>query len=302
MSAMPTWDQFMVPALRVLVSVGASSRREMYELVAVDTGLTEEQKSELLASGQTKYQNRIGWALSNLTKAKLLSRPVRATYAITDLGRQMLNQHPAAITKADLRLVPGYEEPHKTKPTSSVPVEPIDAQEPALDPVEQVEEGIARINEQVGSEILEHLTAQEPAFFERVVVDLIVAMGYGGQDAKAVRTQLTNDEGIDGVIDEDVLGLSSVYVQAKLYALGRSVHRPEVQAFVGALHGKRANQGVFFTTGHFSSGAHTYARAIQDRVVLIDGDRLARLMIRYRVGAQTVRTVSIVKTDEDFFE
>ena len=127
-------------------------------------------------------------------------------------------------------------------------------------------------------------------------------MGYGGAEGSATRTQLSNDGGIDGIIDQDALGLSRVYVQAKRYAMDAVVGRPEVQGFVGALHGNQANQGVFITTGRFSSGARQFADAIATRVVLVDGPRLARLMIKYRVGVQVRQTYDIVELDEDFFE
>ncbi|MDA8205336.1 MAG: restriction endonuclease, partial [Thermaerobacter sp.] len=171
-----------------------------------------------------------------------------------------------------------------------------------LDPYELVEQGIARINSEVASNLLSRLHSQDPAFFEQAVVDLVVAMGYGGADARATRTQLSNDSGIDGIIDQDVLGLSRVYIQAKRYSLDSSVQRPDVQSFVGALQGQQANQGVFITTGRFSSGAIEYAKSVPTRVVLIDGPRLAELMIRYRVGVQIKRTLQIVDVDEDFFE
>ena len=150
--------------------------------------------------------------------------------------------------------------------------------------------------------ILDELHAREPAFFEQAVLDLLMAMGYGGAEGTATRTQLSNDGGIDGVIDQDALGLSRVYVQAKRYALDASIGRPEIQAFVGALHGNAANQGVYITTAGFSSGAKDYAKGIATRVVLVDGQRLAALMIRYGVGVQVKRTVEIVEVDEDFFE
>jgi restriction system protein len=127
-------------------------------------------------------------------------------------------------------------------------------------------------------------------------------MGYGGADTRATRTQLSNDGGIDGIIDQDVLGLSRVYIQAKRYALTSSVQRPDIQSFVGALQGQQANQGVFITTGRFSSGATDYAKSVPTRVVLIDGSRLAELMIRYRVGVQVKQTLQIIDVDEDFFE
>ncbi|MGP5146639.1 restriction endonuclease [Corynebacterium variabile] len=171
-----------------------------------------------------------------------------------------------------------------------------------LDPVEQIEDGLQRLNNTVADELLTRLHSNDPSFFEQAVLDLLIAMGYGGAEGRAVRTQLSNDGGIDGVIDQDALGLSRIYVQAKRYALDRTVARPDIQAFVGALQGAQASQGVFLTTGRFTAGAVQYAEAIQSRVVLIDGERLARLMIRYGVGVQVERTVAIVRVDEDFFE
>lgn len=198
---------------------------------------------------------------------------------------------------AELNLNPTTTEPqeHGLDPAA-------DLTATALDPEEQVAQGIARIQANVAADLLSRLHANEPAFFEQAVIDLLVAMGYGGTDTAATRTQLTNDAGIDGIIDQDALGLSRVYVQAKRYALDSSVGRPEIQAFVGALHGVQANQGVFMTTGRFSSGAKAYADGVATRVVLIDGARLAALMIRYGVGVQVKRTVQIVEIDEDFFD
>ena len=171
-----------------------------------------------------------------------------------------------------------------------------------LDPVEQIEQGIERIHAEVAADLLARLHAQAPAFFEQAVLDLLLAMGYGGAEGRASRTQLTNDGGIDGIIDQDALGLSRIYVQAKRYALGSSVQRPEIQGFVGALHGNKAGQGVFITTARFSTGAQKYANEVPTPVVLIDGPKLASLMIRYGVGVQVRRTVKLVEVDEDFFE
>ena len=160
---------------------------------------------------------------------------------------------------------------------------------PISDPTEQVEQGVARINEEVASELLSRLVEQDPAFFEKAVVELLLAMGYGGVGGRGVTTDLTNDGGIDGVIDQDVLGLSKVYVQAKRYSpRGNSVQRPEVQGFVGALSGK-ADGGVFITTSRFSAGAVQWARTVPARIILIDGRRLAELMIEYGVGVQVER-------------
>ncbi len=168
--------------------------------------------------------------------------------------------------------------------------------------MEQVEDGISRIHADVVAQLLGRIRSQQPAFFEQAVLDLLIAMGYGGAEGHATRTQLSNDGGIDGIVDQDALGLSRIYVQAKRYSFDSAVGRPEIQAFVGALHGNQANQGEFITTGRFSGGARTYADAVSSRVILIEGQRLAALMIRYGVGVQVSRTLHIVELDEDFFE
>jgi len=297
--SLPTWDQFMIPVLRVLADGQVRNRRQLYDEVAAAERLTQEQKAVVLDSGQLKYENRIGWAVSYLVKAQAVHRPRRGHHSITDVGRDLLQKYPGGLTERDLRTLDGYEDMRASRSARAVDTEEAESD---LDPIEQVETGIARINEGVAAELLQRLHEREPAFFEQAVVDLIVAMGYGGADAKATRTQLSNDGGIDGIIDQDTLGLNRVYIQAKRYAPDNTVGRPDIQSFVGALHGQQANQGVFITTGRFSSGAIEYASGVATRVVLIDGQRLADLMIRYRVGVQVKRTLHIVELDEDFFE
>ena len=288
----------MVPVLKVLSDGQTRSRRVVYDLVARETYLTEGQRAEVLDSGERRYENRISWAMTYLGKANALERPSRAHLMITESGQSLLKTHPDGLTEADLRLIEGYDDGRK-KQLVEVEEGPASGE---LDPYELVERGIVRINSEVASNLLIRLHSQDPAFFEQAVVDLVVAMGYGGADSRVTRTQLSNDGGIDGIIDQDVLGLSRVYIQAKRYALDSSVLRPDVQSFVGALQGQQANQGVFITTGRFSRGAIEYAKSVSTRVVLIDGPRLAELMIRYRVGVQVKRTLQIVDVDEDFFE
>jgi restriction system protein len=296
--ALPTWQQFMVPVLRVLSDGEVRSRRELYDLVARETHLTDEQRAEVLDSGERRFENRISWAISYLAKANAVKRPSRGQYMITKSGKALLEGHPNGLTLADLRLIEGYDD-RRQKHTHEVANGPVCED---LDPYELVEQGIARINEEVVNNLLDRLHEQDPSFFEQAVVDLVVAMGYGGSDARATRTQLSNDGGIDGIIDQDVLGLSRVYLQAKRYSRDRPVQRPDIQSFVGALQGQQTNQGVFITTGRFSPGAVQYARSVPTRVVLIDGPRLAELMIRYGVGVKVKRKLHIVEIDENFFE
>ena len=302
MKPLPTWEEFNAPVLSVLSDGAVRTLRELRRDVAAAVGLTDEQVAEVLPSGQPRADNRIGWAASYLTRVDALNRPTRGRYEIATFGLELLAQHPGGITETHLKAVakPGDEWWITQRTLDGVTVEQVDEPVTRLDPTEQVEQGIARIHEEVASELLTRLQGQEPAFFEAAVVQLLLAMGYGGVGGKGVTTALSNDGGIDGVIDQDVLGLSKVYVQAKRYGPTSAVQRPEVQSFVGALSGK-AESGVFITTSRFSSGAIEWARTVPVRLVLIDGQRLAELMIEYGVGVQVRRTVRIVEIDEDFF-
>lgn len=305
MVTMPTWDEFMVPVLRVLADAQILRLRELRAAAIVAAHVPEDQQAELLPSGQSKVENRIGWAASYLNRVGALERPARGQYVITDVGRKLLADHPDGVRESVLRsMARAGDEWWVAKASSSRHPETVaePTTETVLDPEEQVEEGIGRIHATVAADLLTRLHGQDPTFFEQAVLDLLMAMGYGGAEGKATRTQLSGDGGIDGIIDQDALGLSRVYVQAKRYALDTPIGRPEIQGFVGALHGNQASQGVFITTARFSRGAREYAESVATRVVLVDGERLASLMIHYGVGVQAKRTVQIVEIDEDFFE
>jgi len=302
MTGLPTWEEFNLPVLSVLSDGVTRSLRELRRDVSALAGLTAQQLDEQLASGQSRSDNRIGWAASYLNRVEAVNRPGRGRYLITPFGRELLAKHPTGISEADLRAAakPG-DEWWITRPSLGGSQAPLfEEATTTLDPTEQVEQGIARIHEEVASGLLSRLHAQDPAFFEAAVVQLLLAMGYGGVGGRGVTTAFTNDGGIDGVIDQDVLGLSKVYVQAKRYASGNAVQRPEVQGFVGALSGK-ADGGVFITTSRFSPGAMEWVRTVPARLILIDGQRLAELLIEYGVGVQVSQTVRIVEIDEDFF-
>jgi len=302
MSGMPTWEEFNLPVLTVLSDGATRTLRELRRDVSVAVGLTAEQRAEALVSGQLRADNRIGWAASYLNRVDALHRPSRGRYEITDFGRELLGRHPHRITENDLKAV-AKEGDEWWISSSSVDGEEhqqADDTTTVLDPTEQVEQGVARIHEEVASELLSRLIEQDPAFFEAAVVKLLLAMGYGGVGGRGVSTDLTHDGGIDGVIDQDVLGLNKVYVQAKRYSPNNAVQRPEVQGFVGALSGM-ADGGVFITTSRFSSGAIEWTRTVPARIILIDGQRLTQLMIEYGVGVQVERTYRVVEIDEDFF-
>lgn len=310
MTSVPTWDQYMAPVLKVLSDGEVHKARDICVAAADLLDVSAEERLQTIPSGQPRFRNRSNWALSYLARSGAAERPVRGRYRITDAGRKLLVEHQNGISERDLRTFIGAPDaPHTyhalkaLEGTTSNKTVSDDSEKPIeLDPIEQIEMGIERIHASVAGDLLARLHAGDPEFFEQAVLDLIMGMGYGGAEGTATRTQLSNDGGIDGIVDQDALGLSRIYVQAKRYALDATIGRPEIQAFVGALHGNQANQGVFITTARFSSGARAYAESVPTRVVLIDGTRMAALMIRYGVGVQVKQTVHIVEMDEDFFE
>lgn len=304
-SAAPTWEEYMAPSLRILANGEVYRARQLVDAAADALGVTDEQRAVVNTSGQDQYRNRGLWALSFLARAGAVDRPTRGHYRITDTGRQLLASHPNGITEKDLREVDGYQTPRRNsgRPTVVAPAQVTTSDDAAsLDPEEMIEQGMARIVDDVSDQLLRRLLDNDPLFFEQAVLDLLIAMGYGGTEGRAARTKLSHDGGIDGIIDQDALGLSRIYVQAKRYAVDNPIGREAIQAFVGALAGNQANQGVFITTSRFARTAQDYAGSIATRVILIDGHRLARLMIRYGVGIQVRQRLEIVEIDEDFFE
>ena len=228
---MPNWEGFMIPTLQVMSDGVVRHWREFQPLVADQMGLTQEQRQEMVPSGtQNKYENRIGWGVSFMTNVGALDRPKRGHYVITEAGKQLISMFPNGAKERDLRAL--GEDPNspirpyqKTERQTAKPPAP-EAVTESLTPTEQVEDGIARIHEEVAEELLTRLQGKEPGFFEEAVVKLLLAMGYGGTTGAGSVTALSNDGGIDGVIDQDVLGLSRVYIQAKRYADGNTVDAP----------------------------------------------------------------------------
>ncbi len=301
---MPTWEEFILPTLRVMADGVKRSRREIHPLVADEAGISVEQRLRNVASGQPLYANRIGWGLSLLAKTGALSRPSRGEYVVTDAGRRLLEKFPEGVTEKDVKELAQEPssglKPYVASVRSKTDSSAFMAVETSATPTELIDAGIQRLEDEVGTELLTRLIERDPTFFEEAVVKLLVAMGYGGELGTGKATQRSNDGGIDGVIDQDYLGLNKVYIQAKRYGLDSSVGRPEIQSFVGALSGK-ADSGVFLTTGRFSNGAVDYAENVPTRVILVDGEQLAQLMIKFHVGVQQTGSISIVEIDEDFF-
>jgi restriction system protein len=271
--------------------------------LAAEFKLTQAEQDELLPSGrQTRFANRVAWAKAYLEQGGLVTSPQRGHFLITDRGRKVLKSPPKRIDIKFLDQYPEFLEFRTAKSTTEKPSAPVASETAeAGTPEEVLETAHGRIEASLASEVLARVKNGSSTFFEHLVVELLLRMGYGGSRADAGQAVgKAGDEGIDGVISEDRLGLDIVYLQAKRW--NGSVGRPEIQKFVGALHGKRAKKGVFITTGSFSSEAVAYVEHIDPKVVLIDGHRLAQLMIDFEVGVTTARTFHVKRVDSDYFD
>jgi len=277
------------------------------QIIADRLGLTEDEREEMLPSGKQRLlHNRVHWAKFYMTKAGLIDSPKRGVFVISPTGRQLLASNPGRIDVDTLKRIPAFADYYSqySSSASSPETAEVTAASSISDatPEEQIDAAHAVLTAALKADLLQRVLEQSPFFFERLIVDLLVAMGYGGSHEDAAQ-QLgkSGDGGIDGVIDEDRLGLDRIYVQAKRYAVGSSVGRPEVQGFVGSLVGRGASKGVFVTTSTFSKHAIDYARGLQQRVILIDGSQLTELMIEFGVGVRTSRAIEVKRVDEDFF-
>jgi len=302
----PNLDYIRRPALELLAESGKLTRiGDVFDLLAPKFNLTEEERNELLPSGsQRKWNNRVNWACFDLYKAGLLERPTKGRYQISDFGKEVLGSaSPHEITRSYLSEISKEFADFVTPKAVNGGTASIKPLPPITDrtPEEEIDVAVGVIDQSLRSDLLDQLLKVEPYRFEQVVIDLLFAMGYGGSREEAARvTKRAGDEGIDGVINEDRLGLDVIYVQAKRWK--STVGRPDIQGFVGALAGKQAHKGVFITTSSFSQEAIQFARNISQKVILIDGGRLADLMIEHNVGVSTTRTVAIKRIDSDYFE
>lgn len=296
----PDFQSLMLPLLRLAGDRQEHAFRTAVDALAEQFSLTEQERHEPIPSGpQPVFTNRVGWARTYMVKAGLLRPSRRAHFEITELGLQVLNQKPGRINIAFLKQFPGFTEFQKGSPGKSEKDDQgIAVQEHT--PEEAIEAAHQLLVAELADELLATVKGCSPTFFERLVVDLLVKMGYGGtlRDA-AEAIGRPGDEGIDGIIKEDRLGLDVVYVQAKRWE--GTVGRPAIQSFVGALHGQHARKGVFITTSDFAQTARDYARTIDSKIVLIDGKTLARLMIDYDIGVAAVATYELKRVDTDYF-
>lgn len=297
--SVPDYQSMMTPLLNLLADGREWKWSQAKEEAASQFGLSEEQRSEMLPSGrQTIFDNRIGWAATYLSQAGLVERPARGFLRITQRGRQSLDSG-SRVDTAYLRQFPEFEA-FRSRAKERKTDEQDAALTPDRTPEELIETGYQVMRTELAQEVLDRLATVSPRFFEQLVVRLLVRMGYGGSLADAGQAVgRSGDDGIDGIIKEDKLGLDVVYIQAKRWS--NTVGRPEIQAFAGSLMGQGAGKGVFITTSKFSADAVDYVRRIDKRIVLIDGEHLAELMIDYGIGVAETATYSICRLDEDFF-
>lgn len=301
--AIPDYETLMLPVLQYVADGKEHPLREITAHMAESFKLTAEEREQRLPSGQSTYiQNRTGWAKTYLKKAGLLASPKRGLIQITDRGREVLSKNPQRIDGAFLEQFPEFNgfraRSASQQESNSVEEEAIERQTPE----ETIERSYMALRSQLADELLEQIKGCSPDFFERLVVDVIVAMGYGGTQRDAARaTQRSNDGGIDGIIKQDRLGLDTIYIQAKKWDESRPIHRPEIQKFAGALQGVRAKKGIFITTSSFSDGAREYVANIDTKIVLLDGTELAQLMIDHGIGVTPHQTYEIKRLDSDYF-
>lgn len=298
----PPFQDLMLPIVAMCAGRDPESiaNKEFMKTLADQFRLTEADREELLGSGrQSRFENRVYWALVHLRRAGLIESTGRGLNRITERGHDILREAPRKIDLRFLSQFPEFRAFRASKPSERA--DENNTVEALTSPQERIETAFGELNDSLVTEVRGKLAAVDPFRFERIVLDLLVAMGYGGsRDEAAAVTQKTGDEGIDGVINEDRLGLDVIYVQAKRWKA--CVGRPEIQNFVGALAGKKAGKGVFITTSDFHDNARDYAAGLHQKVILIDGRRLAELMIEHGIGVAEEHAYSVKKIDSDYFD
>jgi restriction system protein len=302
----PTYEEIMMPLLKFLGDKNEHSLQEAHDFLAQQFSLTEDEQRELLPSGQQPiFRNRLGWARTYMNKAGLLESTRRAHFKITDRGTSLLNENLKEINAEYLNRYPEFVEfrlfrkPKDNQITTdyNVPKEI----ESNITPEETLEYAFQKLRAELAKEVLDVVKSCSPAFFEKLVVDLLIKMGYGGSRKDAGQALgKSGDGGIDGIIKEDKLGLDTIYIQAKKWE--NSVPVKEIRDFTGALASKKARKGIFITTSSFPQSVYDFVTQVEYKIILIDGDQLAYFMIENNVGLSTINEYQIKKIDTDYFE
>ena len=295
----PDFQSIMLPFLSILSDGDEHTTIETSQKLAAHFKLTDEELNEFLPSGVAKtFANRVAWAKSHIKMAGLLENTKRSSFKITEGGKQLLGTNPSEINLRILRTIPTYQE--RTGRTSEDSKVEIEISQINATPEEIIENSYLTIRKNLAQELLFKIKNSSPAFFETLVVELLVKMGYGGSIKDAGQSiGRTGDEGIDGIIKEDKLGLDVIYIQAKRW--DNVVGRPEIHKFVGALAGQGAKKGVFISTSRYTKEAREYQPRNETKIVLIDGEQLAELMIDHNLAVSTVNTIEIKRIDNDYF-
>ena len=306
--ALPKFQDFLYPFLKKLEDGKDVTSKEMKSFLIEHFELTQDDCFLKTRSGKTiQFEDRYSWTRQWLRRALLIMLPQRGMYRITERGKDYLKNH-TSLKESDLLEYPEYAEyaGKSVKVSSSTYTKSpsAEAANSTPTPTEQLESAYQIIVKDLAADLLQKILEQSPKRFEQIVVDLMLAMGYGGSlDDAGMVTNYSHDDGIDGIIKEDKLGLDKIYIQAKRYAIGNTIGKPDLHAFAGALDEKKANKGVFITTSKFSSEARKYAEEkASKKIVLIDGEELARYMIEYNIGVSTRRTYIVKRIDTDYFE
>lgn len=297
----PDFQTIMLPFLQFSSDGKMHNFLEATDALAIEFKLTPEEIDTLIPSGQQRFANRVGWAKTHLKKAGLIDYPQRGHFQITQRGVNVLKETPDAIDMKYLMKFPEFQEFRKVGQVDKEK-EKIEDTAEQLPPEESIEVAYQEIRAGLADDLLDYVLKCSPAFFEKLVVELLVSMGYGGSQENAARAVgKSGDDGIDGIIDEDKLGLDSIYIQAKRYQRDAKIGAHFVRDFIGALQGCKATKGVFLTTAGFTKDATDFVSKVQSRVVLIDGQKLANLMIDYGIGVSTRMNYEIKQLDTDYF-
>ncbi|MFA6450185.1 MAG: restriction endonuclease [bacterium] len=299
--AIPDFQSIMFPLMEYAADKKEHTMKEAVEELSILFDLTEDEKKALLPSRRAfLFSNRAAWAKFHLAGAGLLESPERGVFRITERGLNALNEKPSKINIKYLSKFPEYKEFKAKKNETETVLGKSEKINSETTPEEQLEESYQSIRQSLAQELISTIKKCSPSFFERTVVDLLLKMGYGGSRIEAGKAVgKSGDEGIDGIIDQDRLGLDSIYIQAKRWE--GTVGSPEIMKFAGAIQRKKAKKGVFITTGRYSKDAYDYVNDISSKIVLIDGERLAQLMIDFNIGVSIQTLYEIKKLDTDYF-
>lgn len=301
----PTYEEIMLPLLNLLSDGNVHSLNEAEDVLSAQFKLSEEERRQLIPSGQGVFRNRIGWARTYLKKAGVITSPRRAHFLITERGRELLKEKPKEINSQTLLRYPEFIEFKSYNRSTIEKNNGIEYETQNIStkstPEESLENAYQTLRSELAKQVLDVVKSTSPAFFEKLVVDLLIKMGYGGSRIDAGQALgRSGDGGIDGIIKEDKLGLDTIYLQAKKWE--NPVPAKEIRDFTGALASKKARKGVFITTSSFPQSVYEFVKQVEYRIVLIDGEQLANLLVEHNVGLTTVNEYKVKRIDTDYFE